>query len=708
VQNREIVKYATLPKYVGDAVVASEDRTFFENKGVDLKGMARAFWYNLRKDPGARDQGGSTLTQQFVERYYVDKTTTDYVGKAKEAILAVKVTNKLDKTEILDGYLNTIYWGRDAYGIQAAAKAYFNKDAKDLTVSEAAMLAGIIPSPNNWDPEKSLEKATARWNHVMDSMEEIGAISPTDRAAAQFPTTWVPYVRPNTMVGPQGLLLQMVRTELQKPPLSLKDEEIDRNGYKVVTTIQKPLQDQAVANAEAFRAGSLDGQGGAKPNERTDITITSVDPTTGGIVALYGGPNNETDQKNHATYDNIQPGSTFKPFTLIAALESGIPLTKTYNGSSPQTPKGWDPANPKKTVQNFGSGKGEQFGNIDLVEATAESVNTVYAQLNLEVGPAKTVDVAERAGIVNTTVPNVPSNVLGTTDAKALDMTSAYATLANRGNRIAPHIVASVTNWDGSTAYQADVTGKQEFDPNVIADTTYAMQQVVQKGTGKDWIKPLDRPIAGKTGTTQDNKAAWFVGFTPNIATAVSFTQHGPDPTKPSQESIETFGKDKRGRPIGAITGATWPAFLWASYMKQAFALPQYAQVLEFPPAAHVNKDAKSTATPTETAAAPTEQATEQAPQAVALPNLEGKLEADATATVVGLGLTPNVVTEPSDSVTVGRVIRTDPKGGQVSTGSTVTIVVSTGPKQQPTQPPPQNPSPTPTAPGNGNGNGNP
>ncbi|MGY4644376.1 transglycosylase domain-containing protein [Cellulomonas sp. URHB0016] len=700
VQNRQIVPYASLPKYVGDAVVAAEDRTFFDNTGVDLKGMARAFWYNVHKSSNARAQGGSTLTQQFVERYYVDKTTTDYVGKAKEAILAVKVTQSMDKTAILEGYLNTIYWGRDAYGIQAAAQAYFKKDAKDLTVSEAAMLAGIIPSPNNWDPEKSLEKSTARWTIVMDSMEEIGAISPADRAAQKFPDTWVPYQRPNAMVGPQGLLLQMVRNELQKPPLSLKDEEIDRRGYKVVTTIQKPLQDQAVAAGAGFSAGSLEGQDGAVPNARTKVTISSVDPKTGGIVALYGGPNDEADQTNHATYDNIQPGSTFKPFTLIGALESGIPLSKHYNGASPQKLKGWDPADPNATVRNFGAGKGEQFGDIDLVDATAESVNTVYAQLNLEIGADKTVDVATRAGIVRTTVPNVPSNVLGTTDAKALDMVSAYATIASGGTRIPPHIVASVANSDDSTAYQADTTGTKVFEADVIADTTYAMQQVVEddKGTGHDWIKPLGRPIAGKTGTTSLNKAAWFVGFTPNIATEVSLFQYGPDGT--SQESIEAFGKDKRGRAIKEITGATWPAFVWATYMKQAFTLPQYSQVVEFPPRANVNKGgATSTAVPEETATEePVEEATQQAPQTVAVPNVDGKLEADATAVLVGQGLSASVVTEPSDSVSAGRVIRADPKvGAQVPAGSSVTIVVSTGPKPQQTQPPPADPPPTPT-----------
>jgi len=697
VMNRQLVDYPTLPEHVGLAVVAAEDRTFFDNKGVDLKGMARALWYNLHKDAGARDQGGSTLTQQFVERYYVDKTTTDYVGKAKEAIVAVKVTQKLDKTKILEGYLNTIYWGRDAYGIQAAAKAYFGKDAKDLTISESALLAGIIPSPNKWDPANSPDKATARWNIVLDSMEEIGAITPEERAAQVFPA-WIPYQRPNYMVGPNGLLLQMVKDELGKSVLELTPEQIDRRGYKIYTTIQKPLQDQAVATADAFRAGTLEGQDGAVPFERTKFSITSVDPKTGGIVALYGGPNVETDQINRSTWDTLQGGSTFKPFTLIGALEDGIGLSTTYNGASPQSFPEWENGKPLK---NFGSGKGDQFGSIDLVKATANSVNTVYAQLNIKIGAAKTADVAARAGI-GTTVSDVNvSNVLGTDDVHPLDMTSAYATFAARGLHIPAHIVATVQNSDGTTAYTADTKGEQVFQQDVMADTTFAMQQVVQEGSGKDWVKPLDRPIAGKTGTTNDNKASWFVGFTPDIATAVAIKQVAEDGKSP--ETIKPFGHDKRGRVIAQVTGGSWPAFVWASYMKQAFTLPQYAAVTEFPPRANVGSKSTPTATAPPPTDLPTEEATQEAPQTVAVPSgLEGKLEADASAALSAAGLTPSVVKEPSDTVTSGRVIRVDPKSGtQLPSGGAVTIVISTGPKTQPTQPPPQpTPTPTPAPPG--------
>ncbi len=430
-QKREIVEYPTLPDYVGQSVAAAEDKTFFtNNSGVSITGMGRAFLNNLR---GGKTQGGSTLTQQYVERYYVDKTTTDYVGKFKETLLAMKIAKTESKAEIMGRYLNTIYWGRDSYGIQAAAQSYFGVNAADLTLAQSAMLAGIIPSPNNWDPAVSPEKAQARWNIVLDSMEEQGWLTAADRAAMVFPPT-VEYQRSETMRGPAGYLLEMVLDELKAPPLALTEDEINRQGLKVVTTIQQPLQASAEAQVAAFRAGTLPEQDGATPaNDRLRVSITSVDPKDGAIVALYGGPDFLADQKNTATFDAIQPGSTFKPFALIAGLENGVSLSTRFNGRSPQTFGDWE-------VNNF---SGEDFGNIDLVEATAQSVNTVYAQLNLQVGPEKTAEVAERAG-VPAPVDTNRSNVLGTESVHPKDIAGAYATLASGGVRVDPYIVRTV------------------------------------------------------------------------------------------------------------------------------------------------------------------------------------------------------------------------------------------------------------------------
>jgi len=532
-QKRQIVDTTAIPAYVGQSVAAAEDKTFFtNNSGVSITGMGRAFLNNIR---GGATQGGSTLTQQYVERYYVDKTTTDYVGKFKETLLAIKIAKSQSKAEIMDGYLNTIYWGRDSYGIQAAAQAYFGVNAADLTVEQSAMLAGIIPSPNNWDPKVSPAKAEARWNIVLDSMEEQGWVDPAARAAMVFPPT-IDYVQSETMRGTNGYLLQMVIDELEKPPYGITRDELNRNGYSIVTTIQQPLQASAEDKAKQFLAGSLPELNGAVPNPRTRVSISSVDPKDGAIVALYGGADYLTDQRNTVTYDNVQPGSTFKPFALIAGLEQGVGLNTRFSGRTPQEFGDWK-------VNNFSN---EQFGKIDLVEATAQSVNTVYAQLNLQVGPDKTAAVAERAGLTAPVGTN-RANVLGTETVKPIEMVGAYATIASGGTRVDPYIVRTVNNPDGSVAFQHKDPTERAFAPDVMADATYAMTQVVQKGSGKQWIKPLDRPIAGKTGTTQDNKAAWFVGFTPNIATEVSLSQIGEDGK--SQESIEQIGKVKQSMP---------------------------------------------------------------------------------------------------------------------------------------------------------------
>jgi membrane peptidoglycan carboxypeptidase len=681
-QKRTLVEYATLPEYVGQSVAAAEDKTFFtNNSGVSITGMGRALINNLKGGP---TQGGSTLTQQYVERYYVDKTTTDYVGKFKETLLAIKIAKHESKTKIMERYLNTIYFGRDSYGIQAAAQAYFDVDAAALTREQAAVLAGIIPSPNNWDPAVSPEKAEARWNIVLDSMEEQGWLTAAERAPMVFPAT-VPYEPSETMKGTTGYLLEMVKNELKREPLALTDDQIKRRGLKVVTTIQQPLQASAEAQVAAFRAGTLKGQDGATPDPLTRVSLSSVDPKDGAIVALYGGADFLTDQKNAVTFDNVQPGSTFKPFTLIAALEQGVGLNTRFSGKSPQKFDGWESESGK--VTNFSN---ESYGNIDLVEATAQSVNTVYAQLNLQIGPEKTAEVAERAGLP-APVPTNPANVLGTADVKPLDMVGAYATIASGGIQVDPYIVRTVTNWDGSVAFEHKDPTERAFAPDVVADATYAMTQVVQKGSGKTWVKPLNRPIAGKTGTTQDNKAAWFVGFTPNIVTEVSLSQMDGN----TQVSLPAIGKVKN------VTGATWPAFLWQSYMKDVFAQPQYAEVLDFPARANVGSKPSQTPTeaPTETVA-PTEEPTQQAPTEVAVPALDGKLEADATASLLALGLTPSVVSESSESVTTGRVIRAEPKSGSsVAPGSSVTLVISTGPKPKPPPAPEPVPVPDPETP---------
>jgi membrane peptidoglycan carboxypeptidase len=547
--DRRSVDFETLPPHVGYAVVASEDRTFFENRGIDVRGIARALWNNLR---GLPTQGGSTITQQYVERYYTG-TTTSYTGKFREAILAVKIDRQSTKEEILGNYLNTIYFGRGAYGIEVAAQNFFGKPASELTISESALLAGIIPSPSNYDPAVSPEIAEQRWNRVLDLMLEDEWITQAERDAQQFPEV-IEYVRADTFAGPNGYLLDMVRTELAEEA-GIEEGELNTAGLSVVTTIEKPRQDAAVAAVENL------------PEDRPEnnrVGLVSIDPTTGRIVALYGGPDFVEQSRNAVTQDRAQGGSTFKPFTLIAALEDGASLLDQYESYSPMEIPGYE-----FPVNNFDS---RDRGSIDLIRATQDSVNTVYAQLNVEYGPERTVDVATRLGIPEDTPGLVatPSNVLGPASPHAIDTATAFGTIASGGVRHDPFIVDSVTDRDGNVRYRGSSDGDRVMDAGVIANATHAMRAVVEGGTGRT-ASEIGRPAAGKTGSSNAYRSAWFAGFVPQLVTVVNMYQVGPNG---EEEELTGFGG------VNIVAGGTWPTRVWTDYMKVAL---DGVEVQDFP-----------------------------------------------------------------------------------------------------------------------------
>ncbi|GIG28681.1 transglycosylase domain-containing protein [Cellulomonas marina] len=689
---RTIVDTSTLPDYVGNAVVASEDRSFWTNRGISVTGIARAFVNNVR---GGDTQGASTLTQQYVKNYYTERSTIGYVGKAKEALLALKISRQESKDQVLDRYLNTVYFGRDTYGIQEASQAYFGVDAAQLTISQAALLAGIIPSPNNWEPATNPERAQQRWERVLDLMTEDGWITAADRDAAVFPETVVEE-ESQTYAGPTGYLLKLVEAEAQDR-LGMTEDELKRAGLAIDTTFDKAAQDQAVATATSLWDGTL--AGGSAPDPAARLAIVSVDPADGGVVALYGGQDYLADARDAATYLTAQAASTFKPFTLVAALEQGIPLTTTYNGNSPQEPEGW--GNPGEDVSNFG---GTDYGRIDLVRATQDSVNTVYAQLNVQVGPAATADVAQRAGIRTAVMPDRASNVLGIDFVHPLDMADAFATFAAQGFHSDPFVVRSATYSDGTVAYTAQSTRTQVFAADVMADATYAMTQVVERGTGQRNVgRVIDVPVAGKTGSSTDNLSAWFVGYTPTIATAVVLTQYDEGGFGKNPVTVTPFGG------VREITGSTWPAVLWATYMDPVLDQPRFAAVRDFPPRAGVGGRATPTTTPSATPT-PTPSATPTAePAAVTVPSgLVGTLQADAVAALQGAGLAAEVVAEPSAEIAAGRVVRLEPgAGAALAAGDAVRVVVSSGAPAAPAPTaPPATTAPTPAPGGEDAGDG--
>ena len=581
--NRKIIDSSTLPDYVAHAVVASEDRTFYTNSGVDLKGIGRALVNNIR---GGARQGASTLTQQYVERYYVGETT-GYVGKAKEAILALKINREQSKDQIIGNYLNTIYFGRGAYGIEAASQAYFGHDAKDLTLSEAAMLAGIIPAPSAWDPAVDEEKARSRWTRVINLMVEDGWISQADANAAEFPKTIDPDTLSGpTMEGPTGYLMEQIRTELAQEG-GFTADQLATGGYRIISTIDKEKQDQAVEAAEymyTVRGWNEDSM---------HVALTSLDPATGEIVAEYGGKDYLKRQQNGATQDIMAAGSTFKPFALIAHAEQGGSIYDTYDGSSPKTFSG--------LARPVSNDSGVSWGRQNLVNATKNSINTVFVGLNQEVGPATTKQVAVELGIPEDTngLDDSLLNVLGFSAPHNIDLAHAYSTIASGGQRTTPHIVREVQSSDGSKVFQTTVNPKQVFDTKTMSTVLPALQSVTASGGTAEAAAVLKQDTGGKTGTSEEQKTAQFVGFTPSLVTAVSMYQLDENG---SPVSLTNIGG------LGQFHGGDWPVTVWVRYMKAASAndTKLHFDWYKRQTATPVNPAPVTTTTPTPTEETPT------------------------------------------------------------------------------------------------------
>lgn len=541
-QNREIIDCSVLPDYVGQAVVASEDRSFYTNRGIDLVGIARAFWNNLTT--GSR-QGGSTITQQYAERYYLGETTS-YLGKAREAILALKIAQAQDKDQVLCNYMNTIYLGRGTYGIQAAAKAYFGKEAKDLTVAEAAMLAGIIPSPSSWDPAVNPEQAQARFTRVLRIMQEDGYITAQEQQEAQFPQT-IEYTQQNSYQGANGYLLQMVRDELTGDG-TFSAEQLDTGGYAIVTTIDKSKQDLMYSVVSPAQ----NGMQGVIP-DGMEFGGISVNAKDGSIISVYAGEDYLTKQLNQATQSVYEIGSTMKPMALLGAIQEGVNLDTVFNGNSPRKFDGI--ADP---VGNFGN---MSYGNVNLYTATAQSLNTVYMDVQAKLGTQRIAEIAKEAGAESDSLDGTnPFTVLGNNALTTKDVARMYATIANQGNRPNIHIVSSVKNTDGEDIYKAPTETTQVFDANDTALVTKAMTGTVQNGTATEALA-VGHNLAMKTGTANDSYAASAVGFTPSVVSV--FAMWYPDANGNPQE-VPAFG--------GWSGGSDYPVHLFTQYMTQALA----------------------------------------------------------------------------------------------------------------------------------------
>lgn len=540
-QNREIINCSVLKPYVGNAIIASENRSFYKDGGIDLKGIGRAIIHNVTSKGR---WGGSTITQQYAERYYLGETKT-YLGKLHEAILALKIAQTQDKNTVLCNYMNTIYLGRGAYGIQAAAKAYFGVEAKDLTLSQAAMLAGIIPAPSSWDPAIMPKEANMRFKRVLRIMLKDKYITSEEYKNAKMPQT-INQTKQNMYAGPQGYLLQMVRSELTSGGAFTK-EDLDTGGYRIITTIDKAKQD-LMFNVASPTAGAR----GITP-QGVQTGAMSVNPKDGSIISVYAGDDYLSKPLNNATQALYEPGSTMKPFALIGAIQAGTNLNTLFNGNTGLKFKGID-----KPVNNFAN---TNWGIINLYKATANSVNTPFMALQEKLGQKGVANTAVLAGLNAQRVNGKnPFTVLGNDPVHISEIARAYSTIANQGRRPDLHIVSSVKNPDGKEFYRAPTVGKQVFAAADMALAIKAMQGVVQYGTSPE-VRGVGKPIAGKSGTANDASACSFVGFTPSVLTV--FAIWNPD-AQGNPLPVPTF----RGYP----GGIGYSAHLFTRYMRAALA----------------------------------------------------------------------------------------------------------------------------------------
>ena len=550
-QNRQTIPYEEMPDSLKNAAVAAENRTFWTDGGISPSGMLRALWVIAR---GGEVQGGSTITQQYIKVLYLSQERT-VKRKLKELFIAVKLGREVPKEEILGGYLNTIYFGRGAYGAQAAARSFFDVDAKDLTVPQAAFLAAALNNPTSYDPNDpaNIDRITERYHYVLDGMVEMGTLTPQQRVEynklPEFPEIPIN----ERYAGTKGHLMVMVEAELKAAGLT--EEQINGGGLTITTTFDPRIQEHAERTAQGYQ-NEIATAAGQDPSQ-LHPAIASVDNASGEVLGIYGGPDYISDQRNWATTPR-QSASTFKAFALAAGLRDGFGLYDTFQGNT-FIPEG-------ETVEARNEFHHE-YGMVDMIQAMSESINTAFVDMTTQMddGPAKILKAAEDAGAPPAAGWNADTSraALGIAEVSPLHMAAAYGTFANGGRHVAPHVVQKVTDADGKVLYEADTQGEQAFPQDLSADVTYSLRQVAEAGTGSR-VTELGRPVAGKTGTAGLDESiisAWFVGYTKQISTAVMFVE-GP-------EGTGDLAPYKRPGD-GTFFGGTYPAMMWLDFMTQA------------------------------------------------------------------------------------------------------------------------------------------
>jgi len=666
-QSRVLVQSSEISPWIKQAMVATEDRRFYEHRGVDFRGMMRALWADVRHESGV--QGGSTITQQFVKNQLVG-TRRSITRKLKEAVLAHELEQKWPKDQILTAYLNTIYFGNGAYGVERAARTYFGHSARKLTLPQAALLAGIPEDPSRYDPVAHPRTAAARRGTVLRLMLQQQIITPAQfRNASRAPMPNPHDVHLSGIVGQAPYFGAYVKSQLLANK-QIGPKHVFGGGLRVHTTIDLGLQKLARDAIDKWLP-SPDGPQAA---------LVAINPTNGAVVAMYGGRSFHASQFNLAVQGERQPGSSFKPFVLATALKQGIAPQTTFV-SKPVSiflgDKYWP-------VHNY---EGEYLGQIDLWKAISASDNSVFAQLTKLVGPPHVATTAHELGITSHLDP-VFSIGLGSQAVNPLEMARAYATFANGGYRVdgkvlgdEPRTITEIDGVDNNVLYANAPVRRQELTPAEDELLTQMLEGVVTSGTGKAAALP-GWTVAGKTGTTENYGDAWFVGYTPQLVTAVWVGY----PANLRPMLTEFHG--------GPVAGGTFPALIWKAFMQSALKeIGAQPQGFTPPPSLSVETEhvtdrngrveldngrcRDSNYVVYFTGHAPTKTADCRRNE-VEVPNVVGLRVARARTRISAQPLTPQVIYKPATAgERVGVVLRQFPRTGTLSSYGRVTIVLA-------------------------------
>lgn len=643
VEDRDPVKLEAMAKTLPRAVIAIEDSSYYRHGGVELRAIVRALRNDLEQ--GRAAEGGSTITQQYVRAVLLGSQKT-LKRKLREAVMAVQLEDRYSKRTILERYLNTVYFGNGAYGVQAAARTYFGKDAAEVDLAQSAFLAGIIRSPEDYDPHRVPEAAISRRNEVIDRMRELQRITEPEAVFARaLPLGVVPLVDDRRYPAPffvEKVKQFVFNDEAFGATPSDRQRKLFQGGLTIETTLDPRWQVEAETALHGLLTDPSDPPG----------ALVAADPLTGHVKAYASSQDfwgelpyakfDLADARNDRGEPTRPPGSSFKPFVLATALEQGIPVTKTYQGNSPRPLLGWAPPG----LENFGN---ESFGRLNLLEATVKSVNTIYAQLGLEVGPESVAEQATRQGITSKLASN-PGIAIGGEPVTVEEMAGAYTAFAADGVRHPQVFVTRVTDRDGRVLVDNRPTASRVLSETSARTVTAALQQVVQRGTGVN--ARIGRPVAGKTGTTDDQENAWFVGYTPELVAAVWVGFPDNTPMIPPRTRLDGQGGE-------------WPARIWQVFASSALAnVPASLFPVPEPP--------------TSTSSRPTTTTTR--PPVPGIISVVGIDAITATRSLTEKGYRVELVSQASRRFSPGIVTAQDPSAGTaVRPGATVTLTVASG-----------------------------